>query len=53
MMATAGLATMPMAAFSTELHEMAEKPPAARPAPTSPPMMAWLDEDGMPKYHVM
>ncbi len=51
--ATRGLAMIPMAAFSTLLQEMAENPPAARPAPTRPPMMAWLDDEGMPMYQVM
>jgi hypothetical protein len=51
--ATSGLAMMPMAAFCTLLQEMAPSPPAAIPAPTRPPMMAWLDEDGIPMYHVM
>ena len=50
--ATAGESTMPMAAFCTLDQSIAAKPPAARPAPTRPPMMAWLDDDGMPKRHV-
>ncbi len=51
--ATSGLAMMPMAAFCTLPHEMAPIPPAARPAPTRPPMMAWLDDEGIPMNHVM
>ncbi len=50
--ATAGDSTMPMAAFSTLDQSMASRPPAASPAPTRPPMMAWLEEDGMPKRQV-
>ena len=50
--ATAGEAMIPMAALLTLSQEMAAKPPAARPAPTRPPMIAWLDDDGIPKYHV-
>ena len=50
--ATAGDRMMPMAAFSTLAQSIASRPPAARPAPTSPPMIAWLEEDGMPKRHV-
>ena len=33
-------------------HEIAAMPPAANPAPTSPPTIAWLDDDGMPNRHV-
>src|SRR5687768_1627885 len=28
-------------------------PSAAIPAPTMPPISAWLEEEGIPKYHVM
>ena len=50
--ATAGDSTMPSAAFSTLDQSMASSPPAARPAPTRPPMIAWLDDDGMPNRQV-
>ncbi len=31
---------------------MTSVPPAARPAPTSPPIRAWDEEEGMPNHHV-
>ena len=50
--ATAGDATMAIAVSDTASQLIAARPPAASPAPTSPPMIAWLDEDGMPTYQV-
>ena len=50
--ATPGEATMAITAVRTTPQLIAARPPAASPAPTSPPMIAWLDEDGMPMYQV-
>ena len=50
--ATSGEATMPTAALVTLPHEIAARPPAAMPAPTRPPMTAWLEDEGMPRYQV-
>jgi hypothetical protein len=50
--ATSGEATMPTAALVTLGHEMAARPPPAMPAPTRPPMTAWLDDEGMPRCQV-
>ena len=43
---------MAIAVFCTLDQEMASMPPAARPAPTRPPMRAWLDDEGMPTHQV-
>ena len=48
----AGLTIIGMATFSTILSQSTVTP-EARPAPTSPPISACEDDDGMPKYHVM
>ena len=50
--ATSGLAMMAMAVFSTLPQLMASVPPAASPAPTRPPISAWLEEDGIPTHQV-
>jgi hypothetical protein len=50
--ASNGEATIAISAVSTTPQLMAERPPAASPAPTKPPMIAWLEEDGMPTYQV-
>ena len=52
MKARAGDATMAITAVRTTPQLIAASPPAARPAPTSPPMIAWLDDEGMPMYQV-
>ena len=44
---------MAITAVRTTPQLIAAIPPAASPAPTRPPMIAWLDEDGMPMYQVM
>ncbi len=46
--ATSGEMMIARAAFSMLLHLMASAPPADSPAPSSPPISAWLDDDGMP-----
>ena len=48
MKATRGEITMARAAFSMLLHLITSRPPAESPAPSRPPMSAWLDEDGIP-----
>ena len=50
--ATAGDRMMPMPTYWTPAQPMAAIPTAEKPAPTSPPMMAWLEEEGMPKRQV-
>ena len=50
--ATIGETTIAISAVCTTPQLMAERPPAASPAPTKPPMIAWLEEDGIPMYQV-
>jgi hypothetical protein len=50
--ATRGETTMNRAVCSTFAQLIALRPPAEMPAPTSPPITAWLDDDGIPKYQV-
>ncbi len=50
--ATNGEAMIATAVFCTEAQSIASIPPADRPAPTSPPMSAWLDDEGIPTHQV-
>ena len=50
--ATSGLATIATSVLVTLGHAIASMPPAARPAPTRPPMRAWLEDDGIPTHQV-
>ena len=52
MNATSGEAMIATAVFCTADQSMASSPPADRPAPTSPPMSAWLDDEGIPIHQV-
>src|SRR5215216_2257611 len=45
---TAGISTLP----STPSPNTASAPPAAKAAPTTPPISAWDELDGRPKYQV-
>ena len=49
---TIGEATIGMTTLSTIVCQCTSAP-AASAAPTRPPMRAWEDDDGSPKYHVM
>jgi hypothetical protein len=48
-----GLAMIQIATFCTLAQPIASAPPADRPAPTRPPMIACDDDDGIPAHHVM
>ena len=50
--ATAGLARMAAAVLRTWSQLTTSAPPAARPAPTSPPIRACEEDDGMPNHQV-
>jgi hypothetical protein len=50
--ATTGDTSIGMTTFSSTVSQETLTP-AARAAPTRPPMSAWEEEDGRPKYQVM
>ena len=50
---TTGESTMAKVVFETPAHTMAFGPAWASPAPSSPPISAWLEEEGMPFHQVM
>ena len=49
---TTGETTIGMSTLSTTVFQCTSAP-AARAEPTRPPISAWDDEDGSPKYHVV
>ncbi len=50
--ATAGETTIATAVLRRLVQFTASVPPAASPAPTRPPITAWLEEEGIPTYQV-
>src|SRR3546814_11162139 len=50
---SAGEPTIASTVLVTPLHSTVASPALESPAPSNPPISAWLDEDGMPSTQVM
>src|SRR3546814_20231685 len=50
---SAGAPTIASTVLVTPLHSTVASPALESPAPSNPPISAWLDEDGMPSTQVM
>src|SRR6266850_481855 len=48
-----GDSTIASSGFWRPPHFTTENPAAAMPAPTKPPIKAWEEDEGIPKYQVM